>query len=217
MVAGIGIAAIAGLAASLAFFYGKGTANPNAAGALPRSRPSVVEPPSNIEASIPLPPPAPPGVPAETSKPAVASSAGSPNLTKMERPPAAAAPATPKAPPIVEPVGLVRELKGHQGRVNSVAVAADGSLAFSGGQDASVRLWNVASGTATPEPQPRSSSDQRGDHTRRADRDLRLAGQDRANLEPASQSGPGRASARRTHRTRIRRGFRSGQSRRILG
>jgi eukaryotic-like serine/threonine-protein kinase len=45
-----------------------------------------------------------------------------------------------------EPVGLVRELRGHEGRVNGIAVSANGSLALSGGQDRTVRLWNVATG-----------------------------------------------------------------------
>jgi eukaryotic-like serine/threonine-protein kinase len=46
----------------------------------------------------------------------------------------------------VEPVGLVRELKGHKRRANAVAVSGDGLLALSGGQDRTVRLWTIASG-----------------------------------------------------------------------
>ncbi len=45
-----------------------------------------------------------------------------------------------------EPVGLVRELRGHDRRANGIAVSADGSLALSAGQDRTVRLWNVANG-----------------------------------------------------------------------
>jgi hypothetical protein len=56
-------------------------------------------------------------------------------------------PARPVLP--AEPVGLVRVLKGHAGRVNSVAVSKSGSVALSGGQDRTVRLWNVATGIET--------------------------------------------------------------------
>jgi hypothetical protein len=59
----------------------------------------------------------------------------------------AGAAAIPKIPRKAVAVGLLRELRGHQGRVNGVAVSADGSRALSGGQDRSVRLWDVAAGT----------------------------------------------------------------------
>ncbi|HEX3447641.1 MAG TPA: serine/threonine-protein kinase, partial [Isosphaeraceae bacterium] len=42
--------------------------------------------------------------------------------------------------------GLVREFRGHGGRVNGIAVSGDGLLALSGGQDRTVRLWDVATG-----------------------------------------------------------------------
>jgi eukaryotic-like serine/threonine-protein kinase len=45
-----------------------------------------------------------------------------------------------------EGVGLVRELKGHKGRVHGVAVSRDGAFALSGGQDKSVRLWSIETG-----------------------------------------------------------------------
>jgi eukaryotic-like serine/threonine-protein kinase len=50
------------------------------------------------------------------------------------------------SPIIHEVVGLVRELKGHDRRVNGIAVSSDGLLALSGGHDRTVRLWNVATG-----------------------------------------------------------------------
>ena len=43
-------------------------------------------------------------------------------------------------------VGLVREFRGHIRRVNGIAVSGDGLLALSGGQDRTVRLWDVATG-----------------------------------------------------------------------
>ena len=45
--------------------------------------------------------------------------------------------AKPTRPAKAEPVGLIREFKGHEGRVNGVAVSADGSRLISGGQDRS--------------------------------------------------------------------------------
>jgi eukaryotic-like serine/threonine-protein kinase len=45
-----------------------------------------------------------------------------------------------------EAVGLVRELKGHKGRVSGVAVSREGAFALSGGQDKSVRLWSIENG-----------------------------------------------------------------------
>ena len=46
----------------------------------------------------------------------------------------------------VDAVGLVREFRGHVRRVNGIAVSGDGLLALSGGQDRTVRLWDVATG-----------------------------------------------------------------------
>ena len=40
----------------------------------------------------------------------------------------------------------MREFRGHVRRVNGIAVSGDGLLALSGGQDRTVRLWNVAAG-----------------------------------------------------------------------
>jgi hypothetical protein len=59
----------------------------------------------------------------------------------------ALAPPIPTAVDTAEPVGVVRELKGHAGRVNGVAVSSNGKLALSGGQDRTVRLWDVSTGT----------------------------------------------------------------------
>jgi serine/threonine protein kinase len=50
----------------------------------------------------------------------------------------------PRIPAKAEAVGLIGEFQGHQGRVNAVAVSADGTRAVSGGQDGSIRLWDVA-------------------------------------------------------------------------
>jgi WD40 repeat protein len=52
-----------------------------------------------------------------------------------------------KTPVPLEVVGLLREFKGHDRRVNGIAVSGDGLLALSGGQDRTVRLWKVATGT----------------------------------------------------------------------
>jgi eukaryotic-like serine/threonine-protein kinase len=69
---------------------------------------------------------------------------------KVDRAPPATvavpAPASARPAPPVEPIGLVRVFKGHTGRVNSVAVSHSGALALSGGQDRTVRLWDVATG-----------------------------------------------------------------------
>lgn len=40
-------------------------------------------------------------------------------------------------------------LQGHEGWVNAVAMAGDGSMAVSGGEDATVRLWNLTMGACT--------------------------------------------------------------------
>jgi WD40 repeat protein len=41
---------------------------------------------------------------------------------------------------------LLKELAGHVGSVLSVAIASDGKTAFSGGQDKTIRAWNLADG-----------------------------------------------------------------------
>ena len=66
--------------------------------------------------------------------------------SKPISPVVAAAVVTAKVSHPVEQVGVVRELKGHSRRVNGIAASADGLLAVSGGQDRTVRLWNLATG-----------------------------------------------------------------------
>jgi WD40 repeat protein len=69
--------------------------------------------------------------------------------TPEPNPPVAAVPATIVTRPTPrpeEPVGLSREFRGHTRRVNGVAMSGDGRTALSGGQDRTVRLWNVATG-----------------------------------------------------------------------
>jgi WD40 repeat protein len=48
--------------------------------------------------------------------------------------------------------GIVQSFHGHERSVNSVAVSADGSRIVSGGDDGSVRVWDVASGEEMGEP-----------------------------------------------------------------
>jgi serine/threonine protein kinase/WD40 repeat protein len=52
----------------------------------------------------------------------------------------------PVVPPQPMPFGVTGALRGHVGRVNSVAVSEDGQRALSGGQDGTVRLWDLATG-----------------------------------------------------------------------
>ena len=49
-------------------------------------------------------------------------------------------------PPQPVPFGVTGALRGHVGRVNGVAVSEDGQRALSGGQDGTVRLWDLATG-----------------------------------------------------------------------
>jgi len=59
--------------------------------------------------------------------------------------------AVPKEPapttaPSVAPLELVRTLEGHESRVESIDVSSDGRLAVSGGDDGTVRLWDIQTG-----------------------------------------------------------------------
>src|SRR5262249_14315317 len=40
----------------------------------------------------------------------------------------------------------IKHLKGHQGRVNSIAFSPDGKTLASGGEDDTVKLWNMRTG-----------------------------------------------------------------------
>jgi CubicO group peptidase (beta-lactamase class C family)/formylglycine-generating enzyme required for sulfatase activity len=55
------------------------------------------------------------------------------------------APVEAALPPVAEP-GEVRRFEGHSSQVNCVALTRDGKIAVSGGMDASVRVWDVATG-----------------------------------------------------------------------
>ncbi len=59
---------------------------------------------------------------------------------------AAVVAAKPAEPPQSSLFGLMGALKGHDRRVNAVAASENGRLALSGGQDGTVRLWDLATG-----------------------------------------------------------------------
>jgi serine/threonine protein kinase/WD40 repeat protein len=100
----------------------------------------------------PLPGPASAAAPRVVEPRAVSSSPPPPAPTPVVPPvkdepvpeAVAIAAARPRVEPVPEPVGLVREFPGHLRRVNAVAVSMDGLRALSGGQDRTVRLWDVA-------------------------------------------------------------------------
>jgi WD40 repeat protein len=144
---GAGVAALAGLlglAVLLTHRPSEKDSSPNAAvtritesaGNAPKSEASVAPPSPTVS---------PPAVATpEAAKPQVAP----PEVIHPEAGALAAdvARTVPKIPRKAEAIGLLQEFRGHQGRVNGAAVSADGSRALSGGQDRSVRLWDVAGG-----------------------------------------------------------------------
>ncbi|MHC5543076.1 protein kinase domain-containing protein, partial [Singulisphaera rosea] len=108
----------------------------------------VAEP---VQSPIVAPPPAPeaPKPPPPTIAAANPATPAPPPLTGSEDRSNGAAPESPE-PKTIAPsvsVGLVREFKGHDRRVNSVAVSKDGLRAISGGADRRIGLWDVATGT----------------------------------------------------------------------
>ena len=66
------------------------------------------------------------------------------DLTRQHGPGAWLVPLTPALTPTTDPLQQI--LTGHDGRVSSAAVTADGTMAVSGGDDGSVRVWDLATG-----------------------------------------------------------------------
>jgi WD40 repeat protein len=127
LIAGLAAAGL-GLVASVLFWSRSGDllARKPLPAPAPAAALRVVEP--KAVSSRPLPPPAPaPVVPQSNDEPVPEAVADKPRIE-----------------PVPEPVGLLREFPGHLRRVNAVAVSNDGLRALSGGQDRTVRLWDVA-------------------------------------------------------------------------
>jgi WD40 repeat protein len=82
-------------------------------------------------------------------------------VTNQDRPGPWLAPLTPGLTPTT--TGLEQVLTGHDGMARSVAVTADGATAVSGGDDSTVRVWDLATGR------------QRAELTGHADRVLTVA------------------------------------------
>jgi len=131
-----GVASAAVGFASAALLVGRpGKPGPAATQPSPR-RPGVAGPATAAGLTSPRvpepdPDPAPTGATPETPGPTVA---------------AAATPAPAPELPTPEPTGLVRTLSHGRGMVQAVAVSDDGRLAVSGGNDLSVRCWDLATG-----------------------------------------------------------------------
>ena len=88
---------------------------------------------------------------------------------------------------------LLRTLTGHDGAVHAVAVSADGRRAVSGGDDGTVRVWDLEAGTAAAHPdRPRRRGERGGGQRGRPPRGLRRRGRDGAGV------GPGRRARRCT-------------------
>jgi WD40 repeat protein len=58
----------------------------------------------------------------------------------------ASTPSTNLASEMNDPVGAIRRFDGHQGRVTALSFSPDGLLLLSGGDDKTVRVWDVESG-----------------------------------------------------------------------
>lgn len=134
-------AAVVGLLATGVYLGRAESRYVEAKGAGPIQAPTAA-PPTPPEAPKP-PPPAPTvAAPATPVPPMVAGTEGHSGGEHPESP-------EPKPIPPSEPVGLVRELKGHTRRVNGVAVSRDGVRAMSGSSDRMIGLWDVATGSET--------------------------------------------------------------------
>ena len=145
--AAAGVAAIAGLLATLVLFNGRRpeARGPSKATIAQATAPVVAggERIASAEARPPAPP-APPPATVESAEPERPKDAP-PAVVDRGPAPSPVAAAKPTRPAKAEPVGLIREFKGHEGRVNGVAVSADGTRLISGGQDRSLRLWDLES------------------------------------------------------------------------
>lgn len=92
------------------------------------------------------------GRPVKLDRDLVAISRGDRQVVKvrLEGPAPAAAPAAPDRPPVAAqpPLapGEVRRFVGHDGIIYGIAISPDGRQALTGGQDGTVRLWNLESG-----------------------------------------------------------------------
>ena len=130
-----GIAAVAGLLATVIYFSRPGSVPSGPERSPDPAVPVVVKSETKRE-------PEP-----KASKPqrrATAALERLPEPTAIAAVPARNGPAKTIVP--VDAVGLVREFRGHRKRVNAIAVSGDGQLALSGGQDRTVRQWDVATG-----------------------------------------------------------------------
>lgn len=113
-------------------------ANPPAAGENPDTPPTTGVPPASSEngTEVPAPTSDPPPAGVDQGEPATPA-------TPVAETPAAT---TPDATPPVPEGRTIVDWPGHTAAVRSVDLSADGRFAVSGGDDKSIRVWDVASG-----------------------------------------------------------------------